>query len=193
MVEVSEIVVLRGQKDTIKSQVVSRVKRDRVEYLDRDTLNLRISNIPVGSDRMFCQLLWMTGIRITEAINIRKRDLDFPNQTLTIRWLKSRKWNDRIIPIRNDLGGLLSLYSMNLNSDDLMFNFKRLRGFRICKKWLLVHPHAVRHSYAVNYLRQGGRPDDLRQLLGHKSFTTTQIYTRLVPKDLKESIEKIQY
>lgn len=191
--EGSELLISSKQKETNLITNVQPIKRSKIVYLYKDAVNERLDKMPAGREKLFIQTLWMTGIRITEALNIRKRDIDFQRKLLTIRWLKSRKWKDRVIPIRNDLCQVLEVYSLAMLMDDLLFPFNRLRGWRISKEWMFVNPHALRHSYGIHYLLQGGRMTDLKQLMGHNSINTTMIYVQLVPNDLKESIEKIQY
>ena len=86
--------VLKQENTTkqVNCEVLPVKKKQLRPYLDRDVVNERIAAIKNSRDRMLMIFLWMTGCRITEALNVRKRDIDFTNKDIRIRWLKSRKW-----------------------------------------------------------------------------------------------------
>lgn len=189
-----EIEVLEPQKVTKTYGIVK--KKFLRRYLERDEIQERLSKIHPGRDKMLILTLWMTGMRITEAVNIRKKDIDFENKTLRILWLKSRKYQERIIPLKGELCDMLNFYSASLNGDDKVFGITRQRAHSVVKKCLLVHPHILRHSFAINFLRQSNSPTAfviLQKLLGHKRIQTTMEYLRLVPMDMAVELEKIKF
>ena len=169
------------------------VKRELPVYLEADFIDSVIERMPPGVHRMLITFLWMTGVRVSEALAVRVRDLDFANFTARIRWLKSRRWNERVIPIHPDLAAVLRFYAAAMRADDLLFPISRVRAFQVCKRWLGVSPHKLRHSFAVHYLRSGGRIEDLRRLLGHSSLRVTMVYLRIVPSDLAVELRKIKF
>jgi integrase len=177
-------------------------KSDIPEYLNKEEINLLLSNIKDSEkmDGLLIMFLWRTGVRITEAISIKKRDIDFINQTAKIRWLKKRKAIDRVIPLERDLIYNLSVYCSNLNLDDLIFPFTRQRAFQIIKKHIkrnliqkVVSPHTFRHSFAINFLKQTKNLVALQKLLGHAQITTTMIYLNIVQSDLREELNKVEW
>jgi integrase/recombinase XerD len=112
---------------------------------------------------------------------------------MTIRWLKSRRWNERNVPLHSRLAELLEMYSGGMNLDDKIFPFTRIRGYYITKKWLGVSPHKLRHSFAVNWLRNGGDLAQLKAMLGHTYLNTTGEYLKIVPVDVAKELEKIKF
>jgi integrase/recombinase XerD len=56
-----------------------------------------------------------------------------------------------------------------------------------------VHPHTIRHSFAVHCLKNGINLRALQKILGHNSLTTTQIYLDIVGKDIKDDFNKVQW
>jgi integrase/recombinase XerD len=187
--------VLRGQDLTL---VQEDVKRDLPEYWERDFINERINQIKNPGHRMFFITLWYTGMRVSEASGpegFQRKDLDFQNYTLTLRWLKNRKWNKRIIPIRPELRDMLQIYTASMKAEDRVFPFGRVRAFQLSRKYFGpdAHPHKFRHSFGVNWKRGGGRTSDLQRYLGHDDIRTTLIYEALCPVDLGKELIKIQF
>jgi integrase len=185
-----------------KALMNRQFKSDIPEYLNKEEINLLLSNIKDSEkmDGLLIMFLWRTGVRITEAISIKKRDIDFINQTAKIRWLKKKKAIDRVIPLERDLIYNLSVYCSNLNLDDLIFPFTRQRAFQIIKKHIkrnliqkVVSPHTFRHSFAINFLKQTKNLVALQKLLGHAQITTTMIYLNIVQSDLREELNKVEW
>jgi integrase len=181
-----------GQKDLTKSQRIVK-KRFLPKYLSADEVRYAIANISEPKEKMLCLFLWTSGVRISEALAITKGDLDLVNRLCTIRWLKSRRYHERTIPLHRSVVDVLAVYSGTMNKPDKLFPFTRQRAWQIIKKRLNTHPHTLRHSFAVHYLRSGGRLSDLQQMLGHSHITTTGIYTKLVPTELGTEMDKIQF
>jgi site-specific recombinase XerD len=129
-----------------------------------------------------------TGLRLGELLRLRRQDVDLDNLLLRV---KGKGNKQRLVPMSLELrkvlfrhlkshiqelvfctrsGGALSLH----NSD---------RDFKIvCNRLAIAGVrcsfHTLRHTFAVNYLRQGGNLEYLRRILGHSSITTTQRYLR---------------
>jgi integrase len=190
----AETEVLKQEKTTIPVICADdpiRKKQLRA-YLDRDVVNDRIAAIGNSRDKMLMIFLWISGVRITEALNVRKRDIDFTNKEVRIRWLKSRKWTERILPIRSELAMALWGYSAAMNLDDLIFPIDRHRAYKVCMKHMKVSPHKLRHSFAINFIRQTQDYGTLKKLLGHKRADTTLIYSTLAPEDQAKVLEQVK-
>jgi integrase/recombinase XerD len=169
------------------------VKQERRVYLNKEELIEKLSNITDTNDKFFCTFLWMSGIRVTEAINIRKKDINSKEKFMIVKWLKSRKYFERIVPIHSQLNQMLDIYTGGLNQDDRIFPFTRQNAFYITKKWLGVSPHKLRHSFAVNWIREKGDLVYLSKALGHKYLNTTGEYLKIVPSDVAKELEKIKF
>lgn len=181
-----------GPKDLTKRMVKVK-KKQMPKYLAPHEVCSRIDAMTEPKEKMLCLFLWTTGVRISEALAISKQDIDFGLRICTIKWLKSRKYVERVIPLHQSIIDVLAMYSGAMNGPDKLFPFTRQRAWQIIRKNLQVHPHTLRHSFAVHYLRQGGRLTDLQQLLGHKSLITTAIYTLVVPTELGTELNKISF
>jgi integrase len=175
------------------------VKEEQIKYLTRDEVRSIINEIKGHKEKFIFLFMWFTGSRVTEVINIRKKDIDFQNKEIKIRWLKNRKYLYRTMPIHPQLNDLLTFTTQGLNQEDKVFPYSRQRVWQMVKKhfpkeFSWCHPHTLRHSFAVNYLRQADSANDLvilMKLMGHSSILTTMKYLSIVPKDQAKQLAKI--
>lgn len=182
--------ILKRQDLTISSQ---SVKTDLIPYWDRQELNHMIDNINNHEHQMLIKFLWMSGVRVTEAVSLRKQDINFEHYTITVRWLKSRKYKQRVVPLHPILRDLLKLYTATMKTEDRVFPLSRQRAWQICQKHLGGKTHKLRHSFAVNWLRCNGDLTTLHRVLGHSKIQTTMEYLKIVPIDQGKELIKIQF
>lgn len=187
----SEMIDFKEKNLTIPIGIVKQI--NTIKYVDKEYIENQLKDIKNNRDRIFIKFLWTTGIRITEAISIKKKDILFDQNIIIIKWLKKRKELSRTIPLHKSLKEILILYTAKMNLNDKLFNFTRQRAFHITKKNLGISPHVFRHSFAVHYLKQGGRLNDLKKLLGHSNINITIIYSELTQTELTEEVNKIDF
>lgn len=166
---------------------------DLPPYWEAEYINEKIDEETNPKYQMFFRTLWITGCRVTEAINIRKRDIDFTNYVMEIRWLKNRKYHTRRIPLHPKLRDLLQMFTASIKHDELLFDFSRQRAYQIVKRRFNGNPHMFRHSFAVQWLRCDGRIEILSQMLGHSDIKTTMIYQKIVPVDQGRELLKVKF
>jgi integrase/recombinase XerD len=142
-----------------------------------------------------------TGCRISEALGVRVRDIDFDNLLVTLDG-KGRK--QRVVPFSFELRRTMFVYSKGSRPEDLLFASRTctalgrrdvLRDVKLlCKELGFVPPartlHAFRHTFAVNYLRRGGSVFHLQRVLGHSSLDMTR-YANLCTADLQAVHERL--
>lgn len=194
--KVYNIEVLNGQDLTIPIQNVK--KQQKIKYFNREEMLDRLYKIPQekGQNLMMFQFLWRTGCRVTEVINVRKKDLNFADGYITIRWQKNRKYKERLIPMHHSLKNALYMYCSNLKSEDKLFSISRQRADQLAKKYNFEHCHMIRHSFSVNFIKQSKNAWSIRilqRLLGHSKIQTTMSYLDVIPKDQAEELEKIEF
>lgn len=187
--EVREIEVLKPA-DLTKSQ---KKRYELPKYLKKERINAVLYDMPPTKDRMLITFLWMTGVRISEALSVKKQDIDFQNKVITIKWLKSRKYLRRNVPMHSQLLPLLLGHVQWLKAEDLIFPISRQRAFQITKKWLGCSPHQLRHSFAVNWLLSKGDVYMLNRVMGHARLQMTMEYLKIVPMDQAQELEKISF
>ena len=148
-------------------------------------------------DKALLELLYATGLRVTELVTLEVGDLDLDKATLTCRSKSDRR---RAIPIRSD-AALTALKDYLLRSRPGLAKeqtqqalFLNHRGEKLTRQglWLIIKsyaesagisaevtPHTLRHSFAKHTLSQGAELRQLQELLGHANLSTTLIYDQL--------------
>jgi integrase/recombinase XerD len=135
------------------------------------------------------------GLRGSEMLDLQVRDIDLESCLIRVRQGKGRK--DRVVPFSIPLRKRLYLYMKGKNG--LLFPTRTqhswsyrnaLRDLRLyCKRLGISGPkvswHSFRHSFATNYIRQGGDVLMLQRILGHTSLTMTMRYVHLQTEDLR--------
>lgn len=169
------------------------VKQELPKYWDKEYIQQCLEHIENHRHKMLLRFLWMSGVRITEAVGLRKKDIDFQHYAMTVRWLKSRKYKHRVVPLHPQLRDILQVFTAAMKEEDRVFPITRQRAWQICKKDLKGNPHRLRHSFAVNWLRCGGDIVTLHRVLGHSKIQTTMEYLKIVPVDQGKELLKIAF
>lgn len=154
-------------------------------------------------DRAILELMYASGLRVSEVANLLLENLDFELEILKTTG-KGRK--ERIVPLGDAALSFLDNYVHNvrpkiLNGKDCEFvfissyrkNISRQALWKIIKAYVLkagitkkVTPHTLRHSFATHLLEGGADLRSVQEMLGHASISTTQIYTHVSNTHLKE-------
>ncbi|HBR53459.1 MAG TPA: integrase [Flavobacteriaceae bacterium] len=147
--------------------------------------------------RVVIAMLYASGLRIGELLNLQLSDFDFNRNMLHIRRAKGRK--DRYATIAQSLHGLIQNYYAAYkpkkffieNPQGKQYSPSTIRTFlrtscELANITKAVTPHTLRHSYATHLLEQGTDIRYIQELLGHSRPETTMIYTHVSSQDLKE-------
>jgi len=170
------------------------------DYLERDQVNAMLEAAAIANHRdfLFIQVLWRTGIRVSELINIRPRDVEWSNQVINIT--KAKRGKQRRVLLDESTLKMLSEYilTQKIQEDQPIFGLTRRHIGRIVKKYgnaigARVHPHTLRHSFAIHLVRSGMDLRRLQLLLGHSSLNMTQIYLQFKDDDIREVYQKISF
>lgn len=170
-------------------------------------------------DRAILELLYASGMRVTELVSLNVDDAN--SQARTVH-CAGRGLKRRVIPITDRAADALTNYLQRgrpvfTNHTDERALFVNPHGERLTRQglWLIIKeyvkeagvtvkvtPHTLRHSFAVNLLSQGVALENVQRLLGHSNITTTQVYTRLAappavaaeadPGDSLETVTKME-
>jgi integrase/recombinase XerD len=158
---------------------------------------------PLGvRDRAMIELLYATGLRVTELVSVRVSDLHLDEQYLTCIG-KGNK--ERLVPIGEEASAWIDRYRESARRDLLKGRttarlFVNVRGGPLSRvgfwKILKQHgrkanlprslsPHVLRHSFATHLLERGADLRSIQMMLGHSDLSTTQIYTHVLEARLR--------
>jgi len=156
-------------------------------------------------DKAFLELLYGTGMRIAELVSLNIQDIDFGSELIKVR---GKRGKERLAPFGGFAAKALNNY---LAVREEKFGslkeaiFLNKFGNRISDRWMRKRlkiylkqtgilkpatPHTLRHSFATHLLNRGADLRSVQELLGHEKLSTTQIYTHITPKRLKQVYEE---
>jgi len=204
----------RGYLETDPTSALSspKIQRKLPDFLEISEIDLLLSapdtNDILGlRDQAILELLYSTGMRVSELLSLDLSDVDHGNAIVKVRG-KGKK--ERIIPIggpamsslnnylekRNELAGNKSFQAIFLSERGNRIPDSKSIGRRITKYAQAVGikkkitPHTFRHTFATHLLNAGADLRSVQELLGHTNLVTTQIYTHVTADRLKKVYEK---
>ncbi len=180
------------------------------EFLNQDEMNRLINAASDATkagrrDRAIIEILYSTGMRVSELMCLNISDLDFVGGTLKVQG-KGKK--ERMVPVGGTAVRAVEAYlgdrtenekqpssPLFLNKNGTRLTDRSVR--RILIKYAKragitkdISPHTIRHTFATHLLDRGADLRSVQDLLGHENLSTTQIYTHVTTKRLKDAYEK---
>lgn len=160
-------------------------------------------------DRAMLELLYATGMRVTELVSLNVDDISLAPEAAHVRCM-GKGSKERMIPIHEQAAQILETYMKEarplfVRNKPEPALFVNRRGERLTRQgfWLIlktyardadlgeeVTPHTLRHSFATHMLRGGTPLRNVQELLGHANISTTQIYTYLTRDHVREVYEE---
>ena len=152
-------------------------------------------------DRAILEVLYSTGIRVSELVGLNREDVDFISNIVKVAG-KGKK--ERLVPIGDKALEVLKDY-LDTRSSSNSALFLNRNGERLTTRSILnitnkyirltslrtrLSPHALRHSFATHLLNRGADLRSVQEFLGHANLSTTQIYTHVTTQRLKDVYEK---
>lgn len=153
--------------------------------IEKEFLLKRLSKIENIKHRAILSLAYSTGMRVSEVINLKIKDVDSKRMIITIRQAKGNK--DRIVKLSDNILPLLRQYFKEYIPKEFLFNGQKSLKYsstscnQIVKKYLGkdYHFHLLRHSSFTALLEAGVDLRVIQKLAGHSSSRTTEIYTHV--------------
>ncbi|MCJ7729729.1 MAG: tyrosine recombinase XerC [Sedimentisphaerales bacterium] len=210
-----KFLVKRNQIASNPAAAVRTPKQDKKlpRFLEYEQVKKLLETPPMDNwlgarDRAILETLYSTGVRVSELVAMNMDDIDFLGEVVHIRG-KGKK--ERVAPIGSSALQVIQHYiefrnkraQSNSNFDSKVL-FVNKHGRRLSTrsvrrkmdKYLkmagmdpAISPHTLRHSFATHMLNNGADLRSVQELLGHQSLSTTQIYTHLTTRKLKEVYE----
>ena len=183
------------------------------KFLDVEQINRLLrtpddTTILGARDRAMLEVMYSTGIRVSELVDLNAEDVDYTAQLVRIRGKGKKQRNS---PIGPTALGAITRYLELRRADPRSAGFDQAALFvnkhgqrlstrsvrRKLDKYLAIagldpaiSPHTLRHSFATHMLDKGADLRSVQELLGHQSISTTQIYTHLTAERMKKSYEE---
>lgn len=176
-----------------------KIKKSLPVFVQEESMSALLDEFPFEDsfsgwrDRLVLELFYATGIRLSELLNLRERDINKFERTIKVLGKRNK---ERIIPFPKNLGLIIENYLNRKNMEfghnsglPLIVTDKGRPGYpmfvyRIVNKYLNLipsidkkSPHVLRHTYATHLLDKGADLNAIKALLGHSSLAATQVYT----------------
>jgi len=197
-------------KNPMDKIIAPKVKKQLPVFVEEQPMEALLDKVDFGSDflslrnRMVIEMLYRTGIRLSELINLK--DIAVDTGQCTIKVLGKRN-KERIIPFSPSFVKEIEAYRQWRNklygsTETFFVNRKggRMYGkevYRIVHTYLSMvttlekkSPHVVRHTFATHLLNKGADLNAIKELLGHANLSATQVYTHNSFEKLKEVYRK---
>ena len=207
----AEGVVPSDPTETLSSPRVGKTlpKALTVQEIDELLEQPRRRSTPEAKrDKAMLELLYATGLRVSELVALNLDSIELRNNRATVRCV-GKAGKERLIPIHEQAVHALRIYLQEARPD--LCRSKREKGLFINRRgerltrqgfWLIlknyakattithdVTPHTLRHSFATHMLRGGAPLRSVQELLGHANISTTQVYTQLTDEHVRRVYE----
>lgn len=195
------------QSPLLKHKALKSPKKIQIPFSEKE-VDLVLNQIvyPVGfegvRDKLIIDLFYTTGIRRTELINLNISGIDFSNATLKVLGKRNK---ERIIPLLPIVANQLQCYVVQRNqlqeikdydklfltqkgvklNDTLVYRLINMYFSNVSEK-VKKSPHILRHTFATHLLNNGADLNSVKELLGHSSLASTQVYTHSSLAELKK-------
>jgi integrase/recombinase XerC len=190
-----------------KHRALKITKKIEVPFSETEMENV-LQRIPFSDgfvghrDKLIIELLYTTGIRRTELVNLKLIDFDVYNDTIKVLGKRNK---ERIVPLLVSTKKLFVSYLEKrrdldeITDDKYVFLLKsgvkiyETLVYRVINKYLGMvsskvkkSPHILRHTFATHLLNKGADLNSVKELLGHSSLASTQVYTHNSIAELKK-------
>ena len=170
------------------------------DYLEPEQVHAMLDAARVSGPRdyLIIKTLWETGMRASELLALTPSDIEQKHEVITITNGKGGK--ERRVLVKSETVKELFSYASQkgLENDAKLFPLKRRQLYNIIKKYgalagVTVHPHTLRHSFAINLVRHNTDIRRVQMLLGHSSLNVTSVYLQFKESDLRQIYDAVPF
>jgi len=166
------------------------------EVFTKEEVKKILGTIQNVKHKLMLGVMYSSGLRVSEIVNVKVKDFDFSGKMLFIRGAKGAK--DRTTILSEKVASVLEKYVKNKNSSDYVFESNR--GGKLTERSVqkvftealtnsgikkCASCHSLRHSFATHLLEAGTSIRYIQELLGHSRLETTQVYTKVANSNLQ--------
>jgi len=188
-----------------------KIGRKLPEVLDMEEIDALIAAIDVSKpeghrNRAILETLYSCGIRVSELVNLKQSDLFYDEGYIRVIGKGNKQ---RLVPMSKSVEKEITWYvdnqrkQLDIYKGDEQIVFLNRRGRRLTRVMIFtiikqlaesigleknISPHTFRHSFATHLLEGGANLRAIQEMLGHESITTTEIYTHMDQRFLREAI-----
>lgn len=192
----------------LKKKIFEEIKPQKIEkklpvVLTKEEVKRLINSCSNPKHKLLIKLLYGSGLRVSEAVNMRVNDFELSEKIATVRSGKGKK--DRVVILSDDLVSSIEAY-LSVRKKDFIYLFsgqtKSHLSIRMAQKIIneaskkagirkRVFCHALRSSFATHLLEAGVDIRFIQTLLGHSDLSTTQRYTKVSTAQLKKIVSPL--
>lgn len=180
------------------------LSKELPKYFSKPEIDLIFDSVKHSQKNyLLLSLLWQTGARVSEILQLKVKDIDFHSRSIRITTLKQKSRPQRVIPLQGNLLGLLGAFiaSCELKREDFILDITRQRVHQIVREAVTkvnlgeerAHPHTFRHSFAVYAVLSGVPILVIKNWLGHSNIQNTLIYMQVLGNDTRHFYEGIKF
>ncbi len=201
----------RMEVDPMRKVTGPKNKKPLPMFVKEGDMNRLLDEVPFDDsfegcrDKMILEMFYATGMRLSELIGLNDADVDFPSSVIKVTGKRNKQ---RLMPFGEELCQAMHTYVKTRdaivcgksNAFFVLRNGNRLcvsRVYRTVKRNLSKvvtlkkrSPHVLRHTFATSMLNNQAGLEAVKELLGHSSLTTTEIYTHATFEELKKVYEQ---
>ncbi|MFP4112116.1 MAG: tyrosine-type recombinase/integrase [Candidatus Woesearchaeota archaeon] len=180
------------EKQNVERFIPKKSKRLPL-VLSKTEINKMIHSLNNMKHRLVIALLYSSGLRLSELINLRPENINMIDNTILVKAGKGNK--DRITLLSKKVKSMLKQFNIGekyvIENNGKKYNKRSvqeivMKASKLANIKSNVTPHTLRHSFATHLLEKGTDLRYIQKLLGHSSVRTTQIYTHIAKDDIKK-------
>jgi integrase/recombinase XerC len=201
-------VIERNPASLLASPKVDRTLPSFLQHTEAEELRTAFDDTTASGrrDRALCELLYGSGLRVSEALQLNVGDVDERARTVRVR---GKRGKERIVPVTMEALDAIAAWTqmragvVTAADEHALFVGSRGRRLTSAMAWRIVHralgpiteaqrksPHILRHSFATHLLDNGADLSAVSDMLGHSSLSTTQVYTHVSVERLKDAYKR---
>lgn len=199
-------------RDPMAKISILKVRKKLPSFVKEADMNNLLDHVQFSNDleglrdKLILEMFYATGIRLSELITLKEKQLDLRNRTIKVLGKRNK---ERVIPFAQSIVHTIEAYKSMRDREVAMKDhgclFVTASGeqcypmmvYRTVKKYLnqytsseKLNPHVLRHTYATHLLNKGAEINAVKDLLGHSSLAATQVYTHNSMAKLKNVFDQ---